>query len=334
VSQVLRPQAPPPPLDLRRLGCSRPSVIAHGYPRRLRLLRGSPGPQGLRVGLRLSVDAKLWVTDPSWVPGAPPVIPLFEEDDRGRPLVRGSGCVLRLGGESFLLTAGHVLFDPKPATNLYTFVQRHVVPLNGEMIAAAAAEIEGRPSDKYDLGIVRLEGDLLPATYVLPSGMSSTPRFRTGQPLVFSGWPASRSKASVPRKRVHGDLSSLTLPALEEKRYEALELNPAVHIAARVDLNDLHTVGDRRVGAPELHGISGGGVFRAIPTVDRLSQATELIGIIVGFADDRRTCLYGVRLNLFLSYLAAQHPELLVAMPSSLVQDPEFQGLLASFSAS
>jgi hypothetical protein len=252
------------------------------------------------------------------------VVPLFAEDARGRPSLHRSACAVKIAGDTFLFTAGHVL-DPLPKKGFSTFVRGRALPLAGDLISSTRMDRAGKEYESVDLGIIRLTGAVLPEHPISPDQTTPQFAFYESHPVLFVGWPTSRAKPRFQLKKVDAELHRITLPASPVEQYRTMDLIPELHVAARFDSGNLLNGDGVQVSSPALYGMSGGGVFIAGPSRTGISEAKELVGITVGFADAKRSVLFGVRLGIFFALLTSQYPELLAALPATITTDPLLQ---------
>src|SRR5687767_811624 len=79
--------------------------------------------------------------------------PIYGVDDRSVPYLIGSGTLMDVGAQTFLVTAAHVL-DANSRTTLY-LPGNPIVPIRGRAVKTQAPTA-GRDTDTIDLAIVAL----------------------------------------------------------------------------------------------------------------------------------------------------------------------------------
>jgi hypothetical protein len=238
----------------------------------------------------------------------PFVMPVFNSDDRGRLQVNGSGVILRVSEERFLLTAAHVL-DGAP---LYLPVGRFPRELPLEVDTVQTVSPEGdRRLDELDVGIVRLQSDLAKGLAesgyqsIVPANLALTEVDRPSARALygFMGYPSSQNSRNPERKTLRRKCYSYDSEPFPPGKVQEKGFRPEVHIVVPVK---------KRKGMPKLEGMSGGAVWSLR---GHLRQGPRLAAI--GIEDrNRQAVLVGVRIKFFVAALTERFPELAFALPS------------------
>ena len=126
--------------------------------------------------------------------------------------------------------------------------------------------------------------------------------------FVF-GYSASRSQIKISQKERHIHQQTFQLTALPERpsTYVREKLDPAVHLVLEFDRQNVRS-GGVDVTPPELHGVSGGGIFHLA------GQRAEGKLVAIGTEHRRRaSILVGTRVEHFLNtarHIIQSDPEL------------------------
>jgi hypothetical protein len=230
------------------------------------------------------------------------VLPLFIEDERGRPDRLGSCVLVRVDSNFYAFTAGHVLqgarhsrlwASPGPKGKL--------LPLPCD-IGYQTPPTEG-PYD-LDVGILPLRAGALGAfkQCVFLTGPEideddrPDDRGLAAYYFVF-GYPASRSqvKVSSEARRIQQISFQLTTSPPTAEAYLRESLPQSDYLMLDFDHKDTRVAG-KVVTPPKLQGVSGGGFFH-------ISRST-VEGPLVAIATEHRRisrCLLGTRIKHFLT---------------------------------
>ena len=208
-------------------------------------------------------------------------MPLFVPDDRGKAQLVASSVILRIGPARVLVTATHVVNDwPGIAINvgdalLQVRGQHATIYTNGTRA--------GSPEDKLDLSLIRLDPAL--AERILPFNVTSladldltTPV--VGQdPFVLGGYPERRNRDGLKGEQFTAHAYALLMHDGEQALYDAIGADSASQLALPFERNDVWEI-ERQVTAPNLEGISGGGLWR-VPIDEAPARETRLAAIAV-----------------------------------------------------
>jgi hypothetical protein len=124
------------------------------------------------------------------------ICPLYTFDKRNRIHIAGSAVPFRAGDFRFLLTAGHVCFDPSRAPiPLFTMGSERPRALRGRR--GAWEYVPGATPD-IDLSVIALDDDLASELeeayeFATPAGTSKTTTKTPGIHYLIAGYPAERN---------------------------------------------------------------------------------------------------------------------------------------------
>lgn len=247
----------------------------------------------------------------------PFVVPIFSPDSQGRLQVEGSGVLLRVSEEYFLLTAAHVLDNASGGREeggraLYLPVGREPWELDLAADCFQSIAPEGdRKRDLLDVGLLRLRSILAKGLsdngyrWLVPADLQLTEVDRPGARALygFMGYPSSQSRRNPIRKTLRRTCFHYSNKPLTPGEVIAKGFRPEAHIVIPVE---------KRRGLPRLEGMSGGAVWSLR---GHLRQGPRLVAISI---EDRisQQVLVGVRVKFFVAALAERFPELSFALPS------------------
>ncbi|HQP88518.1 MAG TPA: hypothetical protein PLL76_19890 [Thermoanaerobaculia bacterium] len=252
------------------------------------------------------------------------VIPIYLPDDDAdsrKPEIAGSGVLVEVGGQPFLLTAAHVLDENEEGRASFYISQDGGI---GDALECPAwktpvpAGLE-RDDDPIDVGILQLTGEMLEKTARQPlmlAELDRSHRFGGSNEYGFFGYPDSQTKARPGLRKVVSKDFLLIARSVAHARYTALNprgdlpITPDTHLVAHVDPDRIVTDDDptpRRMVDP--HGISGGGIFR----LTKNRQAGCLVGIVLG-RDPKTDLFMGGHVRTWLTLLARTCQEVAQAL--------------------
>lgn len=255
----------------------------------------------------------------------------FAENPGARLRALGSGVLLRLKEEVFLLTVAHVT-DEMDRGSLLIPGREEIVPIDGFRSHVPLPVGSTRAADKIDIAYLRLseQSRLDVHSDFEPLEWNNLGIFDTlceGDLYTFAGFPASRSKTRS--GIVRGELFKYSGGAASNSLYADLDYDPSQQIAIAFN-RKRSMVGDQLQTAPHPRGISGGGIF-AWPKSVRFGpsdqQPRRLVGIGHTF-HEAPGCLVGTRINGYVAAIAANHPALLPPPPGQPEGVPMVSGLI------
>lgn len=167
------------------------------------------------------------------------VCPIYEEDDRERPALFGSGVILRVPPRLFLLTAAHVL-DRNRQSTLYVPGRDELVPLKGSS-GRTLEPASGRIDDKIDIGFVCLEAamqeELTRFRILRPEDIDANDAPAPKTLYAFAGYPATQNNP-MPERRLQLNTTIYSVLPRPGSDYAALKLHPAAHFLGNLTAGD------------------------------------------------------------------------------------------------
>jgi hypothetical protein len=241
------------------------------------------------------------------------VLPVFIDDEKGRPEHWGSCVLVRLDGRHYAFTAGHVV-KAVGSSHLWAAAE------NGKVEPLPYAKLYRRGADgdelgDIDMGIVPLKsGSLGPfarCRFLDDVDAEDKVEHRWSVNFYFvTGYPVSRSQSRIDHrsKRIDVKLFHLATNPPRGDPYEKELLSRAEHLVMEFDHKDTVVEGEK-VNPPNLQGVSGGGIF----CISRSSNTGPLVAIATEHRKSSRI-LVGTRVKHFVNFArelaAAQPPEI------------------------
>jgi len=226
------------------------------------------------------------------------VLPVFIEDERGRPERLGSCVLARVDSNFYAFTAGHVL-QAAGSSRLWASPGGR-----GKLTLLPCVIGYHTSQTALDVGILPLRrralGPFEQCVFLAGSELDEDdrPDDRGFSAFYFViGYPASRSQVKVSHETYHIHQISFQLttspPTVDSYLHEALPQSD--YLLLDFDQKDTRVAG-KRVAPPKLQGVSGGGMFH----ISRTTVKGPLVAIAT---EHRRTSrlLVGTRIKHFLA---------------------------------
>ena len=232
------------------------------------------------------------------------VVPLFIVNPSGNPERIGSCVLVRLDSDFFGFTAAHVLRDANTAP---LFAPSE--PRGGKLLPVAPRAVHLKSSldgNDLDVGALALPARQLGAFrgHVFLSGPEIDREDRPDDSGLQSfymvlGYSASRTQVNISKtkRQIHQQSFRCSTQPVEAAEYIQERVRQPDHILLDFDHKEMRVEG-RRVTAPKLQGVSGGGIFQIGRRPDR--------AILVAIATQNRRrsrLIVGTRIKHFLSLI-------------------------------
>jgi hypothetical protein len=223
------------------------------------------------------------------------VVPVYRDDDRGRPELFGSGLLLATGSGSFLVTAAHVLDQLKADEKPYLHFPRQKLWLTGRYLQTTPPSLGSRDDDMLDLGVLRLDGPAAPPyaaieKFALPIDAlmpGAIPRQR--KQYCVLGFPSSQGEVDIGRREVVARAYTNLCLSAPPETYADLSLSTSSNIVLEFNRTRVFGRNGQRQTFPEPAGMSGSPVWllwdASGPNDDR---QTPVVGILIEHQRDSR----------------------------------------------
>lgn len=257
-----------------------------------------------------------------------PVFCVAHESDRMEQV--GSGVLLRISDEVFLLTAAHVA-DERGSGNLFLPGRGEIVPVSGHFAHILVPKGGKRADDKIDVAYFRLSEDLRtnldPSLRVLiRDDVLLHDQLFEGDCYTFAGYPGTKSR--LRHDGIATEPFTYTGGAASEGDYERLGYSPTEHIVMRFSRKGAFTLLQQgKQTAPHPRGMSGGGVFAWPKDLCKRVKvpSLKLVGIAHTY-HERHHCMVATRLNAYLACIFANNPALQASSETAASQ-PRVTGI-------
>ena len=189
------------------------------------------------------------------------VLPLYEDDRRGRPSLHGSGFIVQAAGHHFFVSAAHVLENLK-TKSLYYYVHPSVTrKLSGQLLLNPWRG--DRENDPIDVGILKLTREALPPypdvskfavdiSYLQPKLLP-----RSGKHYVIVGFPSSRSQTNPMARQTEVIAYGYRNGSIQDSEYSKHGLLADSHVALPLDLEVGFDSKGKHRNFPKPQGMSG-----------------------------------------------------------------------------
>jgi len=229
-------------------------------------------------------------------------IPIYLKEVGAKyPELVGSGVLVRILNQIFLLTAAHVT-EHKSKGGYFTLGKHGFAELSGKF--ARLTPVSGRlADDTLDVAYLRLDEDCVNDLDLGLGIIESEDMFIEAEPQLrnnytFAGFPWRKNK--VKRKIIQMEFITYTGQEIAAKEYTALGLKRNRHIAIRFDRKRTFSVAKNRLRTSPLpDGMSGGGVYLwNEEAMKNWPVSLPLVGIANRFISDKsvliatRLCVY------------------------------------------
>jgi hypothetical protein len=236
-------------------------------------------------------------------------VPIYQPTATEPNLV-GSGVLVTLADDRFLITAAHV-FDWREHGPLAIGLSPELVPMAGTLWRFPDADSQDKSFDHIDLGIVRLDGG--------PWGTLPLDRFCSwteldiDAPLVerhtfgLMGFPLATNRRPVDGDRIKSFAFTAGGLECDLATYQAADRNPLTNLMLGYDHKTMSGA-KGRVTAPALRGASGGGIWRFGRKLRDTTRPPLLSAIFTEWHKGKHKYLFGTRIQVVVGLLSAQFP--------------------------
>lgn len=241
--------------------------------------------------------------------------PLFSSGLGGRPELVASGVILQVAAARLLITASHVATD-WPGFAIVASDKLSIVAGHWTTLRTIGSE-PGTTADKADISIIRLEPELadrIPRREILQLTDVDWDSPVIGRdPFLLSGYPERRNRGGLRADTFRARAYTLLLHDANEVLYAAVGADPVASAVLPFEPSEVWTI-DGQVTAPNLQGISGGGLWR-IPINDGPLGNTRLAAIAVEqHPKGRHRHVLATRIRGILRAIHDLHPDLRAAL--------------------
>jgi len=242
--------------------------------------------------------------------------PVYIPDSREKPSFLASAVFLEIGSARFAISAAHV-FDHRQGSNLYVHGRDDLVLLHGDFTRLFRPGVAPKDDD-IDISIVRLSPDI--ADEIAPDAFLTWKELdhsvpRVTRDIFFTlGYPITKQKNSLQDDAIHAAAFRMAGLECPETAYQSFSLDPRASLMVGFDKKQMWDA-NGKVTAPNLNGMSGGGVWR----VGRKLLAVErdpLLSAIVIQCRQKTTPKHvlATRIQPILGVIASKYPDVVGMM--------------------
>ena len=283
-----------------------------------------------RIGIDENI-ATTWLEQYATPPNAPDALSDSPVLDSVCPVFRtnkdffnmshiGSGVLVDLGNESFLLTAAHVT-DQRLDGILHIPTCAGIEPIRGFFADFVPFLSKTRDGDKGDTSYYRLDRQFRETLHSSLRPLSITDldlddQLHDGDLFTFVGFPWRKTKDKQETQET--DRTSYTGHAVSEGVYELLGHSRTLHVAIQMRLKNAFSSrhGPRQM-APHPQGISGGGVFSwPRGRSNRMNSPKLQLAAIAHTYNRSHNSMVGSRIIGILMAILRNNPELGRELPA------------------
>ncbi|APV51110.1 hypothetical protein BWI17_16320 [Betaproteobacteria bacterium GR16-43] len=243
-------------------------------------------------------------------------IPLYHDDEQGRPVLFGTAFLVARAGAHFLVSAAHVL-DQALETGLYFYGAPSTrVHVYGTLMRTSS--LEQRASDLADVGVVKLHEDIRPpfrevdkfavdASYLRPQYLP-----RSGRHYIINGFPEKKSEVDRDAKSVTVTAYAYRSDPAGDGDYERMGLSQEMHLVLPFNRKKGRDSHGRISHFPKPHGMSGAPIFVLYEESGDSRRGFPLVGIGIEYYEHKKLMVgtdIGVAIegmDLLLAQSAAQ----------------------------
>lgn len=238
--------------------------------------------------------------------------PVYWPDDRGDPETIGSATLVRLGEARFLVTAAHVL-DLRHKRQLAAVAGPGLIPVGGEVTRVFSPLAPSPAEDPVDIGIVRLGGA---SWFQLPESAfagwfeldhSASPISRNSHLVI--GYPCTKQRGLLKGHELSAYAYRVSGLESPEDTYKIVRADPQTSLLIGFEKRRTWGPGGR-VTAPDLQGMSGGGIWRFGRYLTYATEPARLSAVIVEWhRTGRHKYVMGTRIRPIIAAIADRYPD-------------------------
>ncbi len=242
------------------------------------------------------------------------ICPIFREDDEGKPEQFGTGVLIRIAQEHFMLSAAHVFDDFKERVILIPGLES-LVELHGPYATTPLPDKGSREDDDYDMGYFHLNTDQqadIDSSMLFLDERDCDPMDVTsdGDAYTLIGYQSELSESTA--NKAKAEISRVSCSGVQDHRYQKLGLDPKRHILLQFRMKKGMSYKTMVQGKKhDFGGMSGGGVFawsKESPIPKAIAQP-HLVGIITGYSNYHNVFI-ATRLHHVLCAMHKEFPNL------------------------
>ncbi len=224
----------------------------------------------------------------------PAIVPLFVPEGRRIKLL-GSGVYLRLEDRDFLVTAAHVIDESRSL----------ITALEPERVGSLPAVGYFFYREWADVAITELSAPLTQFEPLQRVHIQNYDLMPKRMPLFGLGFPSSKT-------RIYSSTADCTVSVVisqeeDDEHYLMAGADRRKHIAITFNKRDMRSANGQQVQAPDVYGMSGGGLFWIHGQGRVVPSPAILVGILTHWDDSSLTTLVATKMTALNPLLKESH---------------------------
>ena len=268
-----------------------------------------PTPEELSAFLHERLESQLGRVHSS-------TVPVYLES-RPVPQHVGSGVLLRIGEEKFMFTAAHVA-DFRLKGQLYLGGESFPIRMSGTVTHTRPPQ-DDRLRDKLDAAVIHLSeevtGHLREHEFLEIAEVDAASGPRHDDFFLVAGFPCTKQRFVPNGSTIEALLYPFVAVSKLGSSYDSESLNADYHVLLGFNKKEMWRRDLGRVTAPDLYGISGGGIWW-LPEYDGPdARPPKLHAIAIEWHSGRQRQVLGTRVHVLLSAIWRDFPALRDLLP-------------------
>lgn len=238
--------------------------------------------------------------------------PIYQASDRGTPDALASGVLIELGGARFVVTASHVIRNEQ-FRELRIATPSELLPIRGDRVVVHREGVEHSDADDIDTTAVRVtssDWDALPSSaFVQWSDVDHAPQAISRDSFALTGYPVTKQREGLRGTTLSAYAYQAMAKEARIEEYEAERRDPESTLVVGFDRRRLWGP-DGLNTAPDMHGMSGSGIWRIGPNAWEATSPPKLSAIVTEWRKrGRHPHILGTRIRPIIAALSAHYPE-------------------------
>jgi hypothetical protein len=209
--------------------------------------------------------------------------PAYCPNTRKEPEPVGTAVLLALGDVRFLITAAHVL-DLRNGRPMLVQAGGTIMPIGGEVVRIQHTAASKPADDHVDIGIVRLSGgewQSVPGSQFLGwLELDHSASVATLDAFAVVGYVLSQQKNAIKGTELHAWAYRMVAVESQDEVYASLGYDPNVSLVLNFEKRRMWGPEGQHT-APNLYGVSGGGVWRFGRRLRDATGAARLAAVVI-----------------------------------------------------
>lgn len=237
-------------------------------------------------------------------------VPIYLAAPPAEPVLVGSGVLVSLAEDRFLLTAAHVLAW-RHKGQLVAALSPDIMTLAGTFWEISAPTADTPLGDNIDLGLVRLAGGpwdgLSLGRFCSWDELDIQPSLMARHSFGVVGFPVSKNRRPVLGDRLRSFALPLAGLECDAGTYVDAGRNPDANLMIGFDRKAVSGAKGRHT-SPDLNGVSGGGMWRFGRKLREATHRPLLSAIAIEWHQGKHKYILGTRIQVALAMMIENLP--------------------------